>query len=64
MVTPFRQGSDASNKVKVVYTDDAGDTFDASILALLKRQGLLTKEKIATLPGRDDAAGADGSSQP
>ncbi|WP_235882847.1 hypothetical protein [Rhizobium rhizophilum] len=64
MVTPFRQGSDASNKVEGVYTDGAGDTFDVSILALLKRQGLLTKEKIATLPGRDDAAGADGSSQP
>ncbi|MFN7010334.1 MAG: carbohydrate kinase family protein [Allorhizobium sp.] len=42
-----------SQRVEVVDTVGAGDTFDAGILASLKRQGLLTKEKVATL---DEAA--------
>lgn len=38
-----------SERVEVVDTVGAGDTFDAGILASLKRQGLLTKEKVAAL---------------
>ena len=38
-----------SERVEVVDTVGAGDTFDAGILASFKLQGLLTKEKIATL---------------
>ena len=39
----------ASERVKVVDTVGAGDTFDAGILASFKMQDLLTKEKIAAL---------------
>ena len=39
----------ASERVKVVDTVGAGDTFDAGILASFKMQNLLTKEKIAAL---------------
>lgn len=42
-----------SQRVAVVDTVGAGDTFDAGMLASLKMQGLLTKEKIAVL---DEAA--------
>ena len=42
-----------SQRVEVVDTVGAGDTFDAGILASLKRQGLLTKAKVANL---DEAA--------
>ena len=42
-----------SQRVEVVDTVGAGDTFDAGILASLKRQALLTKEKVAAL---DEAA--------
>lgn len=42
-----------SERVKVVDTVGAGDTFDAGILASLKRNGLLTKAEVATL---DEAA--------
>ncbi|GEO83570.1 MULTISPECIES: carbohydrate kinase family protein [Alphaproteobacteria] len=38
-----------SQRVEVVDTVGAGDTFDAGILASLKRQDLLTKAKVATL---------------
>ena len=42
-----------SQRVDVIDTVGAGDTFDAGILASLKRQELLTKEKVAKL---DEAA--------
>lgn len=42
-----------SERVAVVDTVGAGDTFDAGILASLDRQGLLTKEQVAAL---DEAA--------
>src|SRR3546814_10104254 len=42
-----------SQRVPVVDTVGAGDTFDAGILASLKMEDLLTKEKIAAL---DEAA--------
>ncbi|MEQ1403903.1 carbohydrate kinase [Neorhizobium sp. Rsf11] len=38
-----------SERVAVVDTVGAGDTFDAGILASFKKQGLLTKEKVAAL---------------
>ncbi|KGD86419.1 carbohydrate kinase [Rhizobium sp. YS-1r] len=38
-----------SERVAVVDTVGAGDTFDAGILASFKKQGLLTKEKVAVL---------------
>jgi fructokinase len=38
-----------AERVAVVDTVGAGDTFDAGILASLKRQNLLTKEKVANL---------------
>ena len=38
-----------SNKVAVVDTVGAGDTFDAGVLASLKRDGLLTKARVADL---------------
>jgi len=39
----------ASERVEVVDTVGAGDTFDAGILASLKMQGLLTKAQVAAL---------------
>ncbi|HEX2147121.1 MAG TPA: PfkB family carbohydrate kinase, partial [Pseudorhizobium sp.] len=38
-----------SERVTVVDTVGAGDTFDAGILASFKMQDLLTKEKVANL---------------
>ena len=38
-----------SERVEVVDTVGAGDTFDAGILASLKKQNLLTKDKVASL---------------
>nr|MDX3810570.1 PfkB family carbohydrate kinase [Bosea sp. (in: a-proteobacteria)] len=38
-----------SERVAVVDTVGAGDTFDAGILASLKRQNLLTKAQVAKL---------------
>lgn len=38
-----------SERVKVVDTVGAGDTFDAGILAALKHGDLLTKARVATL---------------
>ena len=39
----------AAERVGVVDTVGAGDTFDAGILASLKMQGILTKAQVATL---------------
>ncbi|MFQ6158686.1 carbohydrate kinase family protein [Sinorhizobium meliloti] len=39
----------ASERVEVVDTVGAGDTFDAGVLAALKFNGLLTKKKVASL---------------
>jgi fructokinase len=39
----------ASERVSVVDTVGAGDTFDAGVLASLKRDGLLTKGQVAAL---------------
>ena len=38
-----------SERVDVVDTVGAGDTFDAGIIASLKLQGLLTKPQVAAL---------------
>ncbi len=38
-----------SQKVEVVDTIGAGDTFDAGVLAALSRAGLLTKADVAAL---------------
>lgn len=38
-----------SERVEVVDTVGAGDTFDAGVLASLKKQNLLTKDKVANL---------------
>ena len=47
--TATQKAEVASEKVEVVDTVGAGDTFDAGILASLDLAGLLTKDKVKTL---------------